>query len=73
MRHSLHNAAGLPEGSGTIVPRCITKPWSADGVSDVARCQMPVMFSTIRVSAWPRFLATTRSGTPAMTASDAQL
>ena len=26
--------------------RCITKPWSAsaDGVSDVARCQMPVMF-----------------------------
>ena len=46
MRHSLHNAAGLPEGNGTIVPRCITKPWSAsaDGVSDVARCQMPVMF-----------------------------
>jgi hypothetical protein len=31
------------------------------------------MFLDIRVSAWPRFSATTRSGTPAMTASDAQL
>jgi hypothetical protein len=38
----------------------VTKPWSAsaDGVSDVARCQMPVMFLDIRVSAWPRFSAT---------------
>ena len=34
---------------------------------------MAVMLLTIRVLAWPRFLATTTSGTPFMTASEAHV